>query len=158
IGYRRGARGGTWIARHYSGDRKPPRLFHPIGTADDVVDADGVHVFSFAQAQEGARKWFAELARQDSGKPSGPFTVKGCVDDYLTWFESHRKDARNTRYRAEALILPALGDVDCNKLTTRQLEKWLHDLASSPALLRSRKGTEKQNTREFDKSDPEAVR
>src|SRR5215831_12864127 len=65
IGYRRGAKGGTWIAQHYakSTGRRPKAL----GTADDFADADGVYVLSFAQAQEAARAWFAELARADVG-------------------------------------------------------------------------------------------
>ena len=73
IGYRKGA-GGTWIARHYS--REHGRRYHSIGTADDIVDADGAHVLSFAQAQEAARKWFAHLARHDRGEVrSGPYTI-----------------------------------------------------------------------------------
>jgi integrase len=157
IGYRKGAKGGTWIARHYSVEHG--RRYQSIGTADDVADADGVDVLSFAHAQEAARKWFADLAREDGGgKRSGPFTVKACIDEYLKWLEGHRKDARNSRYRAEALVLPPLGEVDCNKLTTERLEKWLHDLAESPALLRSRKGADKRNIRPLDKNDLEAVR
>jgi integrase len=85
-------------------------------------------------------------------------TVKDAVEEYLTWLEEHRKDVRNSRYRSEALILPALGHVECNKLTTEQIEKWLRDLANSPALLRSRKDAKKRNTRKLDKSDAEAVR
>src|SRR6266851_649048 len=63
IGYRKGAKGGTWIARHYTPEAG--RRFNAIGTADDVADADGVHVLTFGQAQEAARTWFAALARQD---------------------------------------------------------------------------------------------
>jgi hypothetical protein len=68
IGYRRGAKGGTWIARLYTAEHG--RRYRAIGTADDVVDADREHVLSFAQAQEPARTWFGELAREDSGKTS----------------------------------------------------------------------------------------
>src|SRR5882672_495857 len=66
LGYRKGAKGGTWIARHYSDENG--RRFQAIGTSDDVVDANGRHILSFAQAQEAARKWFGDLARQDSGE------------------------------------------------------------------------------------------
>ena len=37
IGYRKGAKGGTWIARHYSAAHG--REYHALGTADDVADA-----------------------------------------------------------------------------------------------------------------------
>jgi integrase len=43
-------------------------------------------------------------------------------------------------------------------LTTERIEKWLHDLAASDALLRSKNGATKRNTRKLDKNDPEAVR
>ncbi len=66
VGYRKGVKGGTWIARHYSGAEV--RRYEALGTADDIADADGQHVLSFAQAQEAARKWFADLARQDQGE------------------------------------------------------------------------------------------
>src|SRR5450432_2761956 len=36
IGYRRGAKGGTWIARHYTPDYG--RRFQALGTADDVAN------------------------------------------------------------------------------------------------------------------------
>ena len=49
IGYRKGAKGGTWIARHYASDHG--RRYQALGTADDVANADGQHVLSFAQAQ-----------------------------------------------------------------------------------------------------------
>jgi integrase len=158
IGYRKGAKGGTWIARHYSLEHG--RRYHSIATADDVVDPDGVHVLSFAQAQEKAREWFAELARRDigDGQPAGPFTVKACLDQYLTWLEEHRKTARDVRYRSEALILPILGHVECSKLTTAQIQKWHRDMANSPARLRTKKGAKKHNVRELIEDDAEARR
>ena len=157
VGYRKGSNAGTWIARHYSPETR--LRYHSLGAADDVVDADGARVLSFAQAQEAARKWFAELARQASGDAVqlGPFTVKTCLDEYITWMEGHRKSAQDARYRADALILPELGAIECDKLATAKIQKWLRDLANSPALLRTRKG-KKQNTRAFDKSDLETVR
>src|SRR3954464_5681428 len=60
IGYRRlkGRKGrpaapGTWVARHYVGDRS--YVVEKIGTADDFSDADGLIILSFAQAQDTAR-------------------------------------------------------------------------------------------------------
>ena len=60
IGYRRGAKGGTWIARHYTPEAG--RRFNALGTADDVTDADGVHVLTFRQAQEAARDPLLRIA------------------------------------------------------------------------------------------------
>jgi integrase len=157
VGYRKGAKGGTWIARHYCTDHG--RRFQSVGTADDVVDADGEHILSFAQAQEAARKWFADLARHDRGEvKAGPYTVRECVEEYLQWLEAHRKSGGDARYKAQALILPKLGEIQCDRLTTPEIQKWLRDLATSPARLRAKASADKPNFRELDKSDPEAVR
>jgi integrase len=157
IGYRRGARGGTWIARHYSSEHH--RRFHSIGTADDVAEADGEHVLSFAEGQEAARRWFADLARQDRGETrSGPYTVAQCLDEYVAWFEGQRKTGRDARHRVNTHIAPRLGEIQCERLTTAEIQKWLRELAASPALLRSPKGARKRNIRPLDKADTEAVR
>jgi integrase len=165
VGYRKGAKGGTWIGRHYS--QEHGRRYQSLGTADDVVDADGVHVLNWEQAQEKFREWIAGLAKQDTGElPAGPYTVKNAVEDYLTWLEKSRKDASDSRYKAEARILPALAHLECNaqdatageRLTEDRIEKWLSDLADAPALVRSKNGAKERNTRPLDKNDPEAVR
>ena len=157
VGYRKGANGGTWIARHYSAERG--RRYQSIGTADDIADADGVHVLKFAQAQEAARKWFAHLARHDrGGVRSGPYSVRECLEEYLTWLQGHRKSGDDARYRVDTHIAPKLGDIQCNRLTTAEIQKWFRDLANSPARLRSKKDAKKPNFRELIRGDNEAIR
>jgi len=157
VGYRRGAKGGTWIARHYSAEHG--RRFHSIGTADDIADADARHILSFAQAQEAARRWFAHLARHDRGEArNGPYTVRECVEEYLAWLQAHRKTGYDARHRVHTHIVPHLGDFECDRLTTAQIRRWLRDLAASPARLRSKKDAKKPNVRKLDKTDHEAVR
>jgi integrase len=157
IGYRSGTKGGTWIARHYSGEHG--RRFQAIGTADDVAEADGEHVFSFAQAQAAAREWFADLALRDRGEVRGGlYTVAQCLREYVTWFHSHRKTGYDLHYRIKTHLLPKLGEIQCDRLTTAEIQKWLRDLANAPALLRSRKDAKKRNVREIDKGDADAVR
>jgi integrase len=157
VGYRKGVKGGTWIARHYSDEHG--RRYRSIGTADDIADADGVHVLSFAQAQEAARKWFTHLAGHDRGEVrGGPYTVRECLEDYLVWLQGHRKTGSDTRHRVDTHIMPKLGDTQCDRLTTAQIQKWLRDLAASPARLRTKKGAKKPNYRELDKGDEDAVR
>jgi len=108
VGYRKGAKGGTWIARHYSMEHG--RRFHSIGTVDDVADADGAHVLSFTQAQEAARKWFAHVARRDRGEVrNGPYTVRESVEEYLAWLQAHRKTGYDARHRVRTHIVPHLG-------------------------------------------------
>jgi integrase len=157
VGYRKGAKGGTWIARHYSTEHG--RRYHSIGTADDIADADGAHVLSFAQAQETARKWFVHLARHDRGEVrTGPYAIGDCLGDYLTWLQGHRKTGDDARYKINALILPKLGQAQCERLTTAEIQEWLRDLAASPARLRAKKNAKKPRFREFNKSDGDAIR
>jgi integrase len=157
VGYRKGAKGGTWIARHYSMEHG--RRFHSIGTVDDVADADGAHVLSFTQAQEAARKWFAHVARRDRGEVrNGPYTVRESVEEYLAWLQAHRKTGYDARHRVRTHIVPHLGDIQCDRLTTAEIQRWLRDLAASPARLRSKKDAKKPNLRGLDKADHEAIR
>jgi integrase len=157
VGYRKGAKGGTWIARHYSAEHG--RRYRSIGTADDIADADGAHVLSFAQAQEAARKWFGHLARHDRGEvKSGPYTICECLEEYLIWLQGHRKTGSDARHRVDTLIIPRLGDTQCDQLTTGEIQKWLRDLAASPARLRTKGGAKKPNFRELNNSDEDAIR
>ncbi len=147
IGYRRGKKGGTWIAKHYTPGTG--RRFNALCTADDVADADGTNVLDFAQAQEKARKWFAQVAREDAGeKLAGPYTVRNAIEEYLDDYKVRSGLALQAmEYAINAHILPELGDMDVAKLTTERLGKWHNSLAASPARLRSAKG-ERQRYRE----------
>ena len=65
LGYRRGARGGTWIARFR--DESGRQHYEALGAADDARDPDGLTVFSFPQAQARARDWFKVKATEQAG-------------------------------------------------------------------------------------------
>ena len=55
----------------------------------------------------------------------GPYTVKDCLEDYVGYLNRHKKSALDSAYRINANIVEALGDVDCARLTNRQIEDWL---------------------------------
>jgi integrase len=153
IGYRRGAKGGTWIARHYTPEAG--RKFNSLGTADDIVDADGVHVFSFAQGQERARAWFADLAR--IVKATGPYTVADALADYREdYLRRSGKAITRFDWNVAALILPELGTVEIAKLTRQQVASWHEQVAKAPPRLRTAIGAP-QNYGKLDAS-PEGVR
>src|SRR5262249_34300658 len=118
------------------------------------------HVLSFAQAQEAARKWFADLARHDRGEVvrKGPYTVRDCTEEYLAWLNTHRKSGYDARHRVHTHIGPHLADIRCDKLTTTQIHRWLRNLADSPARLRTKKDAKSPNLRAFNKADQDAVR
>ena len=63
VGYYKGARGGSWTARRFLGAGKYEET--KLGSADDVRDADGVEVLTFAQAQAAARAWFDKRTQDE---------------------------------------------------------------------------------------------
>ena len=156
VGYRKGAKGGTWIARHYSSDHG--RRFRALGTADDVADPDGEHVLSFAQAQEAGRRWFAELAHGDgSTSDHGPYSVAQALDDYVADYQRRGgKALERLEWAINAHIKPNLGGILAEKLTRRRLEAWHAALTDAPPRLRTRAG-KRQKHRPVD-SSPEATR
>jgi integrase len=145
IGYRKGARAGRWVARFYLGEQQYE--VETIGTADDFAEADGVAVLDWRQAQDAARKRAAERAKAAAGieDETAALTVQVAVEAYLTWLEVHRKSAADARYRAEAHIFPALGDLDVARLTTAKLRTWHQDLAEASARVRTRKGKDQKH-------------
>ncbi|WP_336489381.1 tyrosine-type recombinase/integrase [Methylobacterium nigriterrae] len=159
VGYRKGAKGGTWVARLRDGGRQH---YDALGAADDHRDPDGLTVFSFAQAQERARDFFTRKARELAGhaEPSeGPYTVAAAISDYLAARERRgSKGVRADRYAANARILPELGAVEVTKLTAKRIRDWHHTVAEAPKLLRTGKGAAKQATVPVDERDSEAVR
>jgi integrase len=155
LGYRKGAKGGSWIARYR--DDAGRQHYQSLGAADDLIDGDGATVLSFSQAQEHARDWFAERARAEGGDQGGPYSVKQAVLDYLDEMEARgAKSARDARTRAEAQIIPQLGGIEVKRLTAAKLKAWHRDLAKAPARLRTKPG-EPQQYRDQD-DDPETAR
>jgi integrase len=140
VGYYKGSRGGRWIARRYCGAGHYQETV--VGTADDVLDADGRAILDFDQAQAGAREWFHAEVRRAAGEvpDADPFTVSEALDHYLEWFGLHRKSLVATRSAIEAHIRLALGELEVAKLTTAMIRCWHDQLARQPARVRSRRG------------------
>lgn len=149
IGYRRLKTGdGTWWRRTFTGGAGDGAYaLQAIGAADDTQDSNGVTVIDFWQA--------VERAREHVGK-AGPLTVAQAIEAYLQFLDTNRKTGRDARWRAEALILPELGEVEVRALTADTIRKWHGALAKVPARLRTKPG-EKQNHRESS-DDGEAIR
>jgi integrase len=158
LGYRKGAKGGTWIAKFRDGDGK--RYLEALGAADDARDPDGLSAFSFAQAQERARAWFARKAREQAGDfapPDRPYTVADALSDYRAdYLRRGGKAVDRLDKSAAAWITPGLGAVELAKLTKARIIAWHQKIAETPARLRTRPG-EVQKHREVD-GNPEAVR
>ena len=165
FGYRKGQAGGKWVFRLYKGNEQ--YVVETIGNADDgASDADGTSILSFAQGQARARQ-IAELRRKGIAITPAPraaeaevYRVKDCIADYLNWMDHARKSARDARYRADKIIIPALGETACSEITKDAIEKWLRDEAKAPARVRSKTNGDKiakQNTKPLS-DDPEVLR
>ncbi len=154
LGYRRGATGGTWIARIY--DPVNGRRFESLGAADDVIDADGHSVLSFQQAQEAARAWFGRLAQIESGEvQGGSYTITQAMADYVA---NQERVKRKSQYRTSALvnahILPTLGKIELAKLTHGKVKTWRDALAEAAPRVRTRAGkAQKFRTIDIDSAD-----
>jgi integrase len=142
LGYRRLASGpGTWVARRYVGAKRyaVENLRTADGrliAADDFGEADGVTILSFRQAQDRAR-------RERPGEPAehvGPYTVANAMADYIADREASGKPAADAKAHNRAFIAPDFGSVECAKLKTDRLRKWLTGLATAKPRLRTRDG------------------
>ncbi len=146
LGYRKGSKGGRWLMRLID---ENGRHEETIGDADDIFDADGVTVFSHAQAQEKARSWFGAATRRTHGEHVGRrnYTVADAMSDYMEHYRAEGKRESNTQSTINAHILPLLGNLEVGKLTSTRITQWHHDLAAAPAMLRSNPNAPKPNLR-----------
>jgi len=157
LGYRKGPKGGRWLMRVID---ENGRHEEALGDADDFLDADGVTIFDYAQAQEKARAWFGIATRRLHGEHvgRGAYTVADAMADYMEHYRAEGKRESNTRSTINAHILPTLGTLEVAKLTSQRLTKWHRDLADAPAMLRSNASLPKKNTRHLNEGDTEAKR
>jgi integrase len=160
LGYRRGRDGGRWVIRVYIGQEN--YKVETIANADDIADADGVAVLSFYQAQEKARARRAELVRESEGLPAqqGPYTVAIAIDEYITSLEQEGRSDRTVRDTRKAMdlhVVPKLGEIRLDRLTTAQIKSWLSAMAKTAPRVRTKAG-KKQRHRTVDMKDDEVRR
>jgi integrase len=141
LGYRRGAKGGTWIGRFR--DETGRQHYEALGAADDAREPDGLSVFSFAQAQAKSRAFFAREAREmagDAAPSGGIYRVTDALDDYFKSYAKRGKGVSAALSATNLHIRPALGTVPVVKLTTRRLRDWHHAIADKPRQARGKHG------------------
>lgn len=137
LGYYRGRRVSKWVARFRQPGGSHSYEEATIAEADDYEASDGSKILSFKQAQETARRWFADIGQNDYPS-SKSYSVSDALDDYLKSFGG--KDLENTRRRIEAIIRPQIGGHDTSKLTAKIIMEWHLALANAPARLRTAPG------------------
>jgi integrase len=154
LGYYRGSAAGTWIGRRYRGGGSYNTV--ALGLADDLTEADGSKIFDFWQAQGAARRWAEKLHLIDEGiVRGGPCTVADAVHDYLDAVRAEKgpKAERGAKYIFNASILPELGHVLVEKLTTDRLLRWRNSLATRPKRVRTKRTADRSTTREIPDDD-----
>jgi integrase len=147
VGYRKGKTSGVWVIRRYLGNQT--YQVETIAEADDVLDANGVEVLDFWQAQEVARQ-----VRQSPRR--GNYTVRDAVNAYIERLEG-RPSWHDTKRRLEAFVLPVFGDKPVAKLEADEIRKWHRAIAKTPARCRTKAGAAQAYCR-TDLGDPETMR
>jgi integrase len=157
LGYRRGAKGGTWIGRFRGNDGR--QNYAQLGAADDARDADDLTALSFAQAQARARSWFEQKAHEQAGDLTPrdrPYTVADALAAYRAdYLRRGGKAADRLDASAAAWISPALGAIELRHLTKARIIAWHQKIAETPARLRTKPGATQQYRAD---SSAEAVR
>jgi integrase len=147
LGYYRGAASGTWLARRYRGDGAYEST--ALGTADDMLTADGIKVFDYWQAQNAAKSWDERARLVEAGLVRrGPYYVRDAVADYLEEIrvEKRTETVGGAQHTFNAFILPELGELACDKLSRDRLIKWRNAQALRPKRVRSKKTATKPAT------------
>lgn len=123
IGYRRGKHGGTWNARIRGADGK--HKYKVLGEADDVVQANGVDILDFGQAQNKALEE-AKRRKREQGIVRTPLTVAEAVERYVVKQRAEKGDtaAEDAKLRLNKHVLPKLGTRHVADLTLTHLQGW----------------------------------
>lgn len=134
---------GTWWARYTVPVAKRYKRT-TLGAADDGRrSADGVDILSFEQAQKKALEWCEDQERALEGLEPvdrALYTVARAMADYLEWVRAHRKAPQQVEQVMNRHVLPALGDVELNQVTTGQIRRWHEAIASTPPRRRTAEG------------------
>lgn len=146
IGYYKGDKSASWVARYRHEGDKGGYKKKTIGKTDDYQDADGVNILNYREAQLKAQEWFKQQGLVAEGHlPTGKYTVQDAIDDYGRWYQVHRKSWKHLEPQIKAHILPALGKIEVSKLTAKKIEDWFFALAETPPRRRTSKLADQQN-------------
>jgi integrase len=118
---------GSWIVAERVGGKEKTRV---LGQADDFVQADGLDILTFEQAQKKA-------VGDNPTAPVGKLTVAGALELYLAKLAGTSDYAKEYRSRMEKALPAALKATRVDRLTKGQVEAWQVSLVRTD-------GTDKQ--------------
>lgn len=131
LGYYRGARAGTWIAKYRAVGSQGNGFKKSLGVADDLCPANGDTVLNWKQALDKANEWFKQ--REAGGSPIDPnMTVRNAVEAFVA-VRDERQSARvgrKSRSTASMKLEPhvltdeKLVSVKLRNLTEADLRGW----------------------------------
>ena len=117
LGYRVGAKGGSWVARYRDDDGKQhyKSLSLPAHLPQNEYDV----------ATGEARKWFEN---QNLGFQAKPGTVKEATENYIEYLgqKKGKASAKDAQGRINLHIIPEFGDLPLDRLKLQQVRKWFH--------------------------------
>ncbi|WP_066827835.1 tyrosine-type recombinase/integrase [Sphingomonas mali] len=119
LGYYKGARGGTWIARYRPPGTLGNGIKFALGVADDIGDANGDTVLNWKQALDKANRWF-EL-REKGGVETAlnpDITVGEAVESYIAM-----RNARRVTQAGREVLSDAASNLKRNVLDDSRLAR-----------------------------------
>jgi integrase len=116
LGYRKGAKGGTWIARVRREDGR--HEYEALGPANDLNDGTGI---DYEAAQAKARKW-CKAASTGGGK----VTVGEVLDTYLEHVRNNNPASTvlDTEKRITGILKPAFGEIHLSRFKAGDITRW----------------------------------
>jgi site-specific recombinase XerD len=136
-----------------------------LGLADDLRDADGVKVLTFAQAVKLAGDWHEQRQRETAS--GGVYRLQDAAADWLAAWTGSEAGKAVAEANVTHWILPALGTTPINQLQTEDIQRWLEDIASKPPIrvqqrmnsaAYKQRSPSRQSKVKYDASDPETKR
>jgi len=121
LGFRRTADGGTWVARW----RDDPGKQHYRALRLAMSAPGG----AYDEATGLARAWFRQAAAGVVARRN----VREAAERYVESLRLRRGEsaAKDAQGRIDRVVLPKLGDRPLDRVTTADLEQWLHGLVSA---------------------------
>ena len=156
LGYRKGETARRWVMRTLVGTGTYKVI--SIGAADDGAEADGVDVLTYHQAVERVRELHRKNGIAGNDTPSGPYTVRQAIFDYLAGHLEGKASENDTRKRLAAYLPPKLADKELVELGRDELVQWHRSLAKMAPRVRTKRGAPAQKHRAVDLDDPEILR
>ncbi len=117
---------GTWFAKFRPVGAAPGVTFkaEKLGAADDVLDANGLDILNWSQANAKARPWWERMKRLASGGGAEPLTVDLAIEAYLADLKARGGVVREAERTLTRHVDPKLrGRLVCD-LTASELSAW----------------------------------